>query len=82
MGTLNVVGIGPGHSEHMTPAVLEAIKDADHVIGYTTYIRLIKAHFPNAHLSTIEQNAVDQHLRNNGRYRDQDSSALCFFVGR
>lgn len=44
MGTLNIVGIGPGNDLHITPAALAAIKEADHVIGYTTYIRLIKKH--------------------------------------
>ncbi len=44
MGTLNVVGIGPGDDSNLTPAALEAIRNADHVIGYTTYIRLIKQH--------------------------------------
>lgn len=44
MGTLNIVGIGPGNDEHITPAALQAIKSADHVIGYTTYLRLIKQH--------------------------------------
>ena len=42
MGTLNVVGIGPGHENHITPEALKAIQDSDHVIGYTTYLRLIK----------------------------------------
>ena len=44
MGTLNVVGIGPGNDLHITPAALSAIKSSDHVIGYTTYLRLIKNH--------------------------------------
>lgn len=44
MGILNIVGIGPGNDEHITPAAIEAIKSSDHVIGYTTYIRLIKKH--------------------------------------
>lgn len=42
MGILNVVGIGPGNNMHMTPAVLKAIQEAEHIIGYTTYLRLIK----------------------------------------
>jgi precorrin-3B C17-methyltransferase len=42
-GTLSIVGIGPGAQEHTTPAALEAIRQADLVVGYTTYIRLVKA---------------------------------------
>lgn len=44
MGILNIVGIGPGNDDHITPAALNALKTSDHVIGYTTYIRLIKQH--------------------------------------
>lgn len=43
-GTLTLVGIGPGHDEHMTPAALNAIKEADDVIGYVTYVNLVRHH--------------------------------------
>jgi precorrin-3B C17-methyltransferase len=42
MGTLSIVGIGPGADQHTTPAALQAIQSADLVVGYTTYIRLVK----------------------------------------
>ncbi len=41
-GILYIVGIGPGHEDHMTPAALKAISEADIVIGYITYIKLIR----------------------------------------
>ncbi len=41
-GQLFLVGIGPGHEDHMTPAALDAIKQSDLVVGYATYIKLIK----------------------------------------
>ena len=41
-GTLSIVGIGPGAAEHTTPAALQAIEDADLIVGYTTYIRLVR----------------------------------------
>jgi precorrin-3B C17-methyltransferase len=41
-GILYVVGIGPGAQAHATPAALEAIADADLVVGYTTYIKLVR----------------------------------------
>ncbi len=44
MGTLHIVGIGPGNDDHITPSALRAIQESNHVIGYTTYIRLIKKH--------------------------------------
>ncbi len=40
-GTLSIVGIGPGASQHLTPAALAAIGEADLIVGYTTYIRLV-----------------------------------------
>ncbi len=40
-GVLYVVGIGPGAQDHATPAALAAIADAELVVGYTTYIRLV-----------------------------------------
>ncbi len=41
-GILYVVGIGPGAQGHTTPAALEAIDDAQVVVGYTTYIKLVR----------------------------------------
>ncbi len=41
-GQLFLVGIGPGNEDHMTPAALDAIKQSDLVIGYVTYIKLVK----------------------------------------
>ncbi|MDH5674394.1 MAG: precorrin-3B C(17)-methyltransferase [Myxococcales bacterium] len=42
MGTLSIVGIGPGHSEHTTPAALAAIVGAELIVGYSTYIKLVR----------------------------------------
>ena len=41
-GLLSIVGIGPGSDRHITPAALEAIQNADMVIGYATYVKLVK----------------------------------------
>ena len=41
-GVLSVVGIGPGNDEHITPKAMQAIAEADMVVGYTTYIKLVK----------------------------------------
>lgn len=41
-GQLYVVGIGPGNEQHLTPAALEAITKADLVVGYSTYIKLVR----------------------------------------
>jgi precorrin-3B C17-methyltransferase len=41
-GTLSIVGIGPGAADHTTPAALKAIAEADLIVGYTTYIKLVR----------------------------------------
>ncbi|WP_347987761.1 precorrin-3B C(17)-methyltransferase [Methylomonas sp. AM2-LC] len=41
-GKILLVGIGPGSHEHMTFRAKEAIAEADVVIGYSTYIKLVK----------------------------------------
>jgi precorrin-3B C17-methyltransferase len=41
-GVLSIVGIGPGSGDHTTPAALRAIQEADLIVGYTTYIRLVR----------------------------------------
>jgi precorrin-3B C17-methyltransferase len=40
-GILYVVGIGPGAEGHTTPDALAAIQDAELVVGYSTYIKLV-----------------------------------------
>lgn len=40
-GKIALVGIGPGHIAHMTQRAREAIAEADTVIGYVTYIKLV-----------------------------------------
>lgn len=41
-GKILLVGIGPGAHEHMTFRARQAIAEADVVIGYSTYIKLVK----------------------------------------
>ncbi len=41
-GKLVVVGIGPGNAEEMTPHAKRVILEADKVVGYFTYLQLIK----------------------------------------
>ncbi|MBE0582627.1 MAG: precorrin-3B C(17)-methyltransferase [Desulfofustis sp.] len=40
-GRLSVVGTGPGSLAYLTPAAREALREADVVIGYRTYLELI-----------------------------------------
>jgi len=41
-GKILLVGFGPGSNEHMTFRAREAIAEADVVIGYSTYIKLVR----------------------------------------
>src|ERR671924_753417 len=41
-GKLYVVGIGPGHHDHMTFRAKQAIQESEVVIGYDTYVSLIE----------------------------------------
>lgn len=38
LGQLSVVGLGPGHPSHRTPAASAAVRAAEVVIGYTPYL--------------------------------------------
>jgi cobalt-precorrin 5A hydrolase/precorrin-3B C17-methyltransferase len=38
LGTLTLVGLGPGHPEHRTPAATAAVQNAGVVIGYHAYV--------------------------------------------
>ena len=42
MTRITVVGIGPGSPEDITPAVLQAVKEADVVVGYKYYFQFIQ----------------------------------------
>lgn len=41
-GRLCLVGLGPGHGEHMTGRARDAVAASEVVVGYTTYLRLIR----------------------------------------
>ncbi len=42
MGKIIVAGIGPGSKEDITPAVLEAVRSADAIVGYKYYFQFIE----------------------------------------
>ena len=43
MGKIIITGIGPGSKEDITPAVLEAVRGADVVVGYKYYFQFIES---------------------------------------
>ena len=42
MGKIIIAGIGPGSKEDITPAVLEAVREADVIVGYNYYFQFIQ----------------------------------------
>lgn len=44
MGKIIVAGIGPGSQEDITPAVLEAVRQADAVVGYKYYFQFVESY--------------------------------------
>ncbi|MEZ3117448.1 precorrin-3B C(17)-methyltransferase [Halobaculum sp. MBLA0147] len=40
-GSLTAVGLGPGQPEGMTERATRALADAEHIVGYTTYVELL-----------------------------------------
>lgn len=44
MGKIIIAGIGPGSKEDITPAVLEAVREADVVVGYKYYFQFVEAY--------------------------------------
>ena len=46
MGTLYVVGIGPGAPDNLTDAAKAALARAEVLCGYTLYVELVRALFP------------------------------------
>ena len=41
-GKLYIVGVGPGHHDHMTFRAKEAIEESDTIVGYETYVNLVQ----------------------------------------
>ena len=46
MRKIIIAGLGPGSPEDMTPAVMEAVKEADVVVGYKYYFQFIEPYLP------------------------------------
>ena len=46
MGKIIVAGIGPGSKDDITPAVLEAVRGADAIVGYKYYFQFIEPYVP------------------------------------
>ncbi|MBN2736735.1 MAG: precorrin-3B C(17)-methyltransferase [Spirochaetales bacterium] len=62
-GRLTVLGLGPGDKDQITPAVQKALKKAQVIAGYKTYLALIKSFLTNKEIIASnmreEQKRVD-----------------------
>ncbi len=52
MGRIYIVGMGPGSEDMMTKRASEVLKQADVIIGYTVYIKLLEDTFRHKELLT------------------------------
>ncbi|MGI0070021.1 MAG: precorrin-3B C(17)-methyltransferase, partial [Nitrosopumilaceae archaeon] len=41
-GKLYIVGVGPGHHDHMTFRAKQVIEESDTIVGYETYVNLVE----------------------------------------
>ena len=41
-GKLYIVGVGPGHHDHMTFRAKQVIGESDTIVGYETYVKLVE----------------------------------------
>lgn len=52
MNKIYVVGLGPGAYEELTIRADRALQEADVIIGYTVYVDLVKAYYPDKEFMT------------------------------
>jgi len=60
LGKVIVAGIGPGAYEEMTIRAAKALENCDVIIGYTVYVDLVKAHFPDKEFMTTPMRAEEK----------------------
>ena len=51
-GKIYVVGIGPGKKENMTFRAYEAMENSDIIVGYKTYVDLVKKYYPGKEMKS------------------------------
>lgn len=51
-GKIYVVGIGPGKKENMTFRAYEAMGNSDIIVGYKTYVDLVKEYYPGKEMKS------------------------------
>lgn len=54
---LKIVGFGSGSKENMTLEAVRAIQDSELVVGFRTYVELLKQYFPDKQYLSIQYDA-------------------------
>lgn len=60
---LYVVGLGPGAYENLTIRADQVLKEVDTIVGYTVYVELVKAYYPEKEFITTAMKQEVQRCR-------------------
>jgi cobalt-precorrin 5A hydrolase / precorrin-3B C17-methyltransferase len=63
-GRLSVIGLGPGNPDFMIPAVKRALRQAQDILGYETYIRMAGSFRPDQIIHATDNREEMQRARN------------------
>ena len=74
---LYIVGFGPGGYETMTVEAVRALEDSDLIVGYTTYVDLIRPCFPEKEfLATAMKQEKERSCHPKGRGRQKGGAGM------
>lgn len=78
MKKIDIVGFGPGNKKKMTLEAIEAINNADIVVGFSTYVEILKESFPNKeYFSTGMGSEIERCKLAFEKARDFDVAIVC-----
>ena len=78
MKKIDIVGFGPGKKEKMTLEAVEAIEKADVIVGFSTYVEILKESFPNKeYVSTGMGSEIERCKKAFELAKDKDVALVC-----
>ena len=82
MGKIIIAGIGPGSKEDITPAVLDAVREADAIVGYKYYFQFIE-HYVKEGCECIDTGMKKERERAEQAFRlaEQDKTVVVISSG-
>jgi len=63
MKKIYVVGMGPGSGDMMTPQADRAVRESDIIVGYTLYVKLMQAIYPDKEYATTAMTRETERCR-------------------